>query len=229
MNIAKLLKGAGLALAATLSMGAAERGSGNWNTAVAEADGAYVIGNPQAKLQLTEFVSYTCPHCATFTREGEPTLQIAYIGPGRVKLERRHIIRNSVDLTAAMLTNCGDPVKFPRNHAAFMLAQPEWLPISGSATQAQRNRWNSGDQASRRRAIASDMGFYTLMTQRGYSRVDIDRCLADGVMATKLADSSQTSFEKYEISGTPSFAIDGAVLLATHNWAALAPQLSARF
>lgn len=213
--------------AATLFL--ATGANGNWNATVVRTDGGHRIGNPDAKVQLKEFVSYTCPHCAHFARDGDGALQLAYIGPGKVSVEIRHIVRDPVDLTAALLTNCGPAAKFPRNHSAFMHSQDKWIGLLSTASQAQRQRWYNGDKAARFRAIASDFGFYRIMEQRGYSRSQADRCLADNKMADKLAADTKKNFETYSISSTPSFVLNGITLAGTHDWQLLQPQLDARF
>ena len=224
MKLATLARLA-LATVALATTGAAP----NWNTTVVQTDGGHRIGNPDAKVKLKEFVSYTCPHCAHFARDGDGALQIAYIGPGKVSVEIRHIIRDPVDLTAALLTNCGPANKFQRNHAAFMLGQSKWIGPLMSASDGQRQRWYSGDKSTRFRAIASDFGFYAIMEQRGYTRSQVDRCLADVKLAEKLAADTETDSDKYKISGTPSFVLNGLTLAGTHSWDMLQPQLDARF
>lgn len=201
----------------------------NWNTVITEADGAHRIGNPEAKVSLIEFVSYTCPHCAQFARAGESALQLAYIGPGRVRLEIRHVVRDPVDLTAAMLARCGPADKFPRNHAAFMYAQDKWLAKAAAATKGQQQRWFTGNGPARRRAIANDLGFYEIMSGRGYGRTDVDKCLSDEAAARKIAETSARDAETWKVAGTPSFAINGTLLAGTHDWRVLQPQLDARF
>ncbi|AKM07541.1 thioredoxin domain-containing protein [Pelagerythrobacter marensis] len=225
MKVSRLARAAVLAGAAFLALGNA----GNWNTQVVEENGAHRIGKPDAKVHLTAFVSYTCPACARFATEGDPALQLAYIAPGRLELTVQPLIRNSADLVATMLTACGAPGKFARNHKLFMHKQGEWLDRYYGATSAQRARWEAGSQPSRRRAIASDLGFYKLMESRGYSRVETDRCLADDSAARALIASSAAAAEKHDIHGTPSFVVDGVTLAGTHDWSMLSPQLSARF
>ncbi|MGV2496902.1 thioredoxin domain-containing protein [Pelagerythrobacter aerophilus] len=231
MTLARFAKAGALAIAATFALGSsgAVGKSGNWNTTVVEADGAHRIGNPDAKVELIAFVSYTCPHCAHFTTEGEAPLQIAYVGPGRVELQIQPMIRNSADLVATMLASCGAPSKFLRNHTLFMNEQSKWLGRYAEANAAQRARWENGSQAERRRAIASDLGFYRLMESRGYSRSEIDRCLASDAEARALIASSQAASEKHDIHGTPSFVLNGVTLAGTHDWSMLSPQLAARF
>jgi protein-disulfide isomerase len=236
MSLWRMARGAILAVTALVVIGtgpaagqaAGQAGNRDWNAAVAETEGGHRIGNPAATLKVTEYISYTCPHCAQFAREGEPALKAGYIAKGQVNLEIRHLIRDPVDLTVAMLTNCGPASKFPQNHSAFMLAQDSWMAPMSRATTAQRQRWTTGDMAARRRAIAADFGFYPIMERRGYSRTEADRCLADEATANRMAEISAADWKKPGIGGTPAFAIDGNVLAGTHSWSALEPQLAAR-
>lgn len=218
----------GLAATVMISASGAIATSSSYINQVEVTDGGHRIGNPEAKIAVIEFVSYTCPACANYTRNHEGALELGYVATGKVTMEIRHIIRDPIDLTAAMLTNCGPASKFPQNHKAIMLGQDKWLPLAQSASAAQRGRWVSGTGASRRRAIASDLGFYTIMERRGYRRTDIDRCLADEAKATKLAETSEANGEKYFVSSTPSFAINGVTLAGTHSWSLLEPQIKAR-
>lgn len=215
-----------LALAATAAMTISA--NGNWNTTVVQTDAGHRIGNPEAKVKLVEFISYTCPHCARFAVEGEGPLKLAYIGTGKVNVEVRHIVRDPVDLTATMLAHCGPAAKFPLNHAAFMHSQKDWLPTANKRTAGQMQRWTSGDHAARRRAIATDLGFYKIMERRGYRRTETDKCLNDNAMAQKLSQATVANGTDYGVSGTPSFALNGITLAATHDWKSLAPQIDAR-
>lgn len=210
------------ACAASLTLAA----SNNWATHVVRKNGAHTIGKPEAEQTLTEFVSYTCSHCGEFARVGDEALKLALIGPGKMKLEIRHIVRDPIDLTAALLTWCGEPEKFPRNHAAFMFAQPDFLGKAGSTTAAQRQRWTSGPLPTRFRAIASDLDFYELMERRGYSRPAVDQCLANETLARSMANRSQADGAEFNIPGTPSFALDGEMLQGVHSWPTLERRLT---
>lgn len=225
MTLKKFLRAAAVSAVAIITIGA----SGNWNTTVVQTDRGYQIGNQDAEVTLTEFVSYTCSHCATFTRQGEPALQIAYIGSGKVKFEIRPIIRNDLDLTAALAIQCGEPDKYMRNHTLFMVTQDSWLQVASTSTRAQQQRWMVADRASARRSIASDFGFYQMMETRGYSRTDLDRCLSDEVEAKRLEANTTADFAEFGIKGTPSFAINGELQAGVHNWPALEPVLNSKF
>lgn len=190
--------------------------------------GVHVMGGDKAEFTLTEYVSYTCSHCAHFEKEAGDKLRVFYVGSGRMKLEVRHVVRDPFDLVVAMLANCGPASRFDRNHAMFLREQPVWLGILLKATQAQTNRYNSGSYPVRRQAVARDAGFYAMMQRRGYERAEVDRCLADETMAKALADKSQTYVEQRGVHGTPSFAIDDVVLAGTHDWQTLKFQLDLR-
>lgn len=211
----------------TTAGAAAQATNRNWLTTVALTDAGHRIGNPGAKVKLTEYISYTCPHCAAFAREGEAPLNLVYISSGKVSLEIRHLIRDPIDLTAAVLANCGPPAKFYQNHQAFMLGQQRWIGPMMSATASQQARWRIRGVTGRR-AIANDFKFYDLMVRRGYTRTQADRCLADDAMARKIATAADKDWKLPGVQGTPAFAIDGSILAATASWDGLAPQLDAR-
>lgn len=217
------------ALAALAAIGAATAlaATPNWLTVVDTAGGGHKIGNPAAPVKLTKFVSYTCAHCGQFAKDGTGPLDI-YVATGKVQVDVRHVVRDAVDLTAAMLANCGAAAKFPRNHAALILAQDKWLPVAGRATEGQKARWFSGPGPARRKAIASDLGFYPIMLGRGYDRPALDRCLSDEALAKRLADQSAADDAKWDVRSTPSFAINGVMLAGTSTWRLLQPQLDAR-
>jgi protein-disulfide isomerase len=215
-----------LGTVAVLSL-AAGRPAANWNTTVAiTPSGSHVLGNPAAKLKLTEFVSYTCPHCSHFEGEADAPLRLVYVRSGKVSVEVRHMLRDPIDLTAAMLTNCGTKDKFFVNHSVFMRTQSTWIRTLATATEGQRARWTSGDLATRNRAIAGDFQFYAIMATRGYDRVSIDRCLADKAMAQRLSAQAQAAVD-LGVASTPSFAINGSLLTGTSDWTLLRPQIDA--
>jgi protein-disulfide isomerase len=218
---------AALAAFAALSLAAAPRA--NWNTVVARSPtGANILGNPAAKVTLTEYVSYTCSHCADFEKEAGGALRLGYIFPGKLRWEIRNLVRDPIDMAWAMAANCGPKEKFFLNTSAILGSQRVWIKPATSASAAQSARWQSPDLALRNRAIAADFKIFEIMATRGYDRQTMDKCLTDKAMETRLIAQTQAAGTS-GIDSTPSFALDGEVLVGTHNWALLAPQLAARF
>jgi len=215
--------------ASTLALGANAqerlmKPGGNWAGMLQASDGGHLFGNPEAEKKLIEFMSYTCSHCAEFARKGDAAIKLSYVPTGKISYEVRHLIRDPVDLTAALLTHCGDEKKFGGNHEAIMYRFDEWMDKARNATQAQRSRWQFGTNSARFQAIASDLDFYEIMETRGYRRADLDRCLSDEAKAKALADTSAADVAKYHLTGTPSFVLDGK-LLEAHDWPSLEKRL----
>ncbi|PLK22655.1 protein-disulfide isomerase [Porphyrobacter sp. TH134] len=200
---------------------------GNWQTTITRTARGHLIGNPKAETQLIEFISYTCPHCADFTAQGEPALELAGVMPGTINLEVRSVIRNALDLTASLLVGCGDPAGFKSRHQALMLAQSDWLAKVRSAPQTQQAIWLRGDKAGRMNA-ASALGLTTLLTQRGQSQAELDACVSNDAAARLLLENGRADNAEFAVPGTPSFALDGKLLNEVHSWEALYPVLSAK-
>ncbi|MBX7482555.1 thioredoxin domain-containing protein [Qipengyuania qiaonensis] len=216
--------------ASTLALGAHAQGrlikpGGNWAGMLDETDGGHLFGNPDAETKLVEFMSYTCSHCATFARKGDAAIKLSHVPTGKVSYEIRHLIRDPVDLTATLLTHCGEAKKFGGNHEAIMYRYDEWIEKARTATQAQRSRWQFGTLSARLQAIANDLDFYEIMETRGYRRADLDRCLSDEAKAKVLADTSAADVQRYGLKGTPSFVLDGELLEGTHDWPSLEKRL----
>jgi len=216
----KIAFAAALLAAAPLAIGATH----NWLATVTADGTAHRIGNPDAKVHLVEYVSYTRPHCAAFTKEAEGPIQLAYIQPGKVNVEIRNLIRDPIDLTVAMLADCPPMARFPQNHSAFLAHQESWIGPLTDATAAQQERWKQPTAAGRR-AIAADFKLYDIMERRGYSRAQADRCLANDALMKQIVASSAKDWDLPNIEGTPAFAINGVITPGTHSWQTLMPQL----
>jgi protein-disulfide isomerase len=224
----RLMKLAATIAAATMLVSAGKPAANNWlGTMIVTPSGSHIQGNPNAPLKLTEFISYTCSHCAAFDREGTDRMRAYMVQPGKLSIEVRNFVRDPIDMTVAMLTNCGPTNKFFLNHSAFLRSQNVWIAAASRSTPTQRQRWSTGDNPTRFRAIARDFKFYEIMATRGYDRQAVDRCLADSAVARRLAAQTEAA-EKLGVTGTPSFLLNGDLLTGTHDWQSLKLQLEAR-
>ncbi|MEL7189388.1 MAG: thioredoxin domain-containing protein [Pseudomonadota bacterium] len=205
-----------------------DRGGRSWHADVEKTERGYLMGNPEAGTALIEFISYTCGHCANFSREADGAIDLALLAPGHMSAEIRTVIRNAPDLTISLLVACGDPKGFKNRHRAFFATQNQWLAKLTSAPQSQQQMWARGDKASRI-SLASAMDFDDLMATRGLTRTQITQCLSDDAAAQKLIDNSNADREQFTVTGTPSFALDGALLKGVHNWESLYSVLSGQF
>lgn len=190
----------------------------NWLQTVERTPVSHIVGNPDAPVTVIEYLSYTCPHCREFAMQGEEILKLGYVSKGDLRYEYRDVAANPVDLTAAMMARCGAPEKFPGNHSALMMAQPQYNALMRLATKAQSDRWFNGDKAARRRAVASDLNLYAIFERRGYTRVELDRCLADQALADRIEGAIKADVAKYGPIPTPSFVVNGTMLEGVHTW-----------
>lgn len=177
------------------------------------ATGSHVVGRATAPVKLVEYVSYTCPHCADFERESHEPLMATLVRPGKVSVEYRPFLRNVVDIAATLLANCGGAARFQGNHTALMQNQATWFVVPG---EEQVQRWNTGDLPTRIRTVAVDLKLYAMFTARGYTRAQLDACLADQAQVDAIAKENQTAIAA-GVQATPSFLINGQ-LQDVHGW-----------
>ena len=186
---------------------AAPEGQDWTQTAVVTDMGGVQAGNPDAPLKLVEYASHTCSHCATFSQESHDAMQ-EYIASGVVSYEIRNQIHDPLDLTFAMLARCGDPAAF------HPLSAQGWADLNQIIANAQANpeglqQAMERQDTSRFQAIAQQTGLLDWFSARGISRDQAMSCMADQSMAEQIVERSQTQSEELEVTGTPTFFLNG--------------------
>ena len=214
-----------LALAA-LGLSAAAPKAIDWTRHVAATPaGAYVMGNPAAKVKLVEYISYTCPHCAHFTGEAAAPLKANYVAGGRASVEFRNAVRDRLDFTAALLARCGGPRTFFRNSEAILAAQRDWIEAAMRFEAEQGAKLGALSMPERVKAEARGAGLTALMKTFGYSDAQLDACLTDEAQQRQILAMTQQAWNVDRIPGTPSFWINGERVDNATSWAALEPAL----
>ncbi len=222
----KRLALAAIAALAPSAFASAPATAQDWNAQYVATESGHRVGNPEAPLQLIEFISYTCPHCAHFEQEAEAELRYTYVREGHAAREVRPFIRNIVDIAATLVAECGPEENFFANHRVLLHSQDTWLTRAQELSPEQQARWNAGGIPQRLRAIASDLDFYELMEPQGYSVTELDACLSDQARAEAIVAASNANGEQFNVPGTPSFALNGTLLEGVHSWPALQQALS---
>ncbi|NKJ00645.1 thioredoxin domain-containing protein [Novosphingobium sp. SG707] len=199
---------------------------GAWGAKVAVSQvGGHIQGNPAAAHKLIEYMSYTCSHCAHFEAETALPLRMGPVGGGQLSFEVRHLVRDPLDITIAMLTNCVPPVKFFPLHHKFLAEQDQWIATAQKLTEAQTKRWNEGQMPERMRAIASDLKFYDIAAGAGLSHAQADACFANEATLRRVIAQTKEA-QELGATGTPTFTLDGK-MIEEHDWAGLQPKLAA--
>ncbi|MEM1133869.1 MAG: thioredoxin domain-containing protein [Pseudomonadota bacterium] len=180
-----------------------------WSDVVSKTEaGGYIMGNPDAPIKLVEFGSLTCGACGNFSAQSSEALRDEYVASGRVSFEMRNFVRDPIDLTMAMLTQCGtDASFFPLTEQVFanqvqvLQAAQQLDPAIGQLPPEQRFT-----------AIAQGLELDQFFAQRGISQNQGNACLADADKAQALADQTQAAGEDFNITGTPSFLINNQLV-----------------
>ena len=200
----------------------------NWLNVIERTEKGHLNGNPDADVQLIEFISYTCSDCADFAKQGDSTLDLAAVGPGHIAVEVRPVIRNYLGLVVSLLVQCGDPSGFKNRHRAFLYSQETWLDKAVKAPQSQKQIWARSTPDARVNASRA-LGFDDMMRDRGFSVTQIDRCLRDEAQAQTIKTNDLADRATFSITGTPTFALNGETLASVGDWPSLAATLQERF
>ena len=149
-----------------------------------------VLGNPDAPVEIVEYASFTCPHCASFHADQFKAIKENYVDTGQVKFVYREVYFDRPGLWASMIARCS-------NDADFFFAFSDLL------YSEQRNWLASGDPAG----IIEDLR--TLAKTAGLDDATLDACLSDGPKAEALFTWYQENAERDGVNSTPTFLIDG--------------------
>lgn len=197
----------------------------DWTATVTRTPaGAFVVGNPKAKVKLVEYLSLTCGHCAHFTGEAWGPLKAAYVGKGLVSLEVRHALRDAFDVTASLLSVCEGPEGYFDAIETVLAKQDEWSARAGSF---QEEGLEAKPMNERMMALARGSGLDLLFAGRGMARARIAACLSNPAEQRMLTAMAQEAWSKRKIGGTPAFLINGVLQPEVSSWEALEPKLKA--
>ncbi|WP_246263666.1 DsbA family protein [Parasphingopyxis algicola] len=238
-----LWKASAIALAATLAAcggetsanGGAATGSveadtsRNWVEVVTKTEeGGFQMGNPDAPINIVEFASMTCGHCATFAEESFDPLTENYISQGLVSFEVRNFVRDPLDLSAALLSRCrGAEPFFPLNERLFANQEAMFETIQG-ADQAQLQALATPEALQSGRTFvgfAEAAGLIDLVGSLGVSDQQARQCLADTAAIQELEEMRNRALNQHNITGTPSFLINGELASGVSSWAQLDARL----
>jgi protein-disulfide isomerase len=144
------------------------------------------IGSNNAPITIVEYASMTCGHCAAFYATTFPELKSKYIDTGKVRFILREFPLDPLAAAGSMLARCAGDDK--RNAIVELLF-------------AQQKHWLIPDKALE--ALAS------LLKQTGMSQKTFDACLEDRSLYDKIAKVHDRAAEKFGVSATPTFFING--------------------
>lgn len=145
------------------------------------------LGNPDAEIQVIEYASFTCPHCANFAETVFPELQENYIDTGKIEFVHREVYFDRYGLWAGMVARCDSE---------------KYFGLADLIYERQRD-WAQGEPAE----IAENLK--RLGKTAGLSDEQLEACLSDGAKAEALYETFQQNAKADDVTSTPTFIIDG--------------------
>lgn len=145
------------------------------------------LGDPKAKVQVTEYASAACPHCAHFDETTFPEFKAKYVDTGRVHYTLKEFLTSPAQVAAAgfILARCGGQAKyFPILHAVFK-SQSEWKPDNLMQI------------------------FNGIGVANGLSEADIQACFSDQAALAALNERVQAAAKTDQVNSTPTFDVNG--------------------
>ncbi len=188
--------------------------------------GGFTIGNPDAETRISEYVSYTCSHCADFEQNQAPILKNEHVKEGNITLEIRNLIRDPLDLTIAILARCGGKDRFFDNHAMFMREQPNILQKASTLTQDQLLDWKADSIGNYARDIMNSLNLDQYMLDNGYTAEQVEHCITDKDAHRSIAQMTLHATLVQRVSGTPGFVINDEYQPSIINLQTMAPYLN---
>jgi protein-disulfide isomerase len=152
--------------------------------------GDMAMGDPDAPVEVIEYASFTCSHCATFHTDVAPQLKADYVDTGKVRFIHREVYFDRFGLWAGMIARCGGPDRY--------------FPIADAIYRKQREIFFSSQDPSVVVENLKNVG-----VAAGLDRAAIEACLQDEAAARALVEAYQKNAEADAIDATPTLIIDG--------------------
>ena len=148
-----------------------------------------VQGDLDAPIEMIEYASFTCPHCATFHADVYPKLKINYIDKGLVKFIYREVYFDKYGMWASMIARCAGADRFFGMTDQIYRKQSNWARAESDV------------------AIVTQLKKIGLLA--GLDESQLSSCLQDGVKLRALVEWYSENAKRDEIKSTPTLIING--------------------
>jgi len=150
------------------------------------AAGDMSLGSPTAKVQIVEYASLSCSHCANFHNDVFPAFKAKYVDTGKVRFTFREMLTPPAEVAAAgfLLARCAGPSKYFKVVGELFESQP---------------RWGDGDL----KPI-----FVGVAKANGLDEAKFDACLTDQAGLQALNGRVKAALDA-GVDSTPTFFVNG--------------------
>lgn len=191
----------------------------DWTAQVQRSrDGGYILGNPKAKVRIVEYGSLTCIYCAVFANADYKIMVAQHIATGKANFEFRYLARDRVDGAAGLLMRCVPTARYFEVLNHLFATQKSWYMNTRSKVSALNLTGKSN--ADRYKAVVKTTGLDVIFRKYGLNDARQASCLGDKAGMAALNRVADTAEATYDITGTPSFLVNGKVLDG-NDWASI--------
>lgn len=152
------------------------------------------IGEESAPVQIIEYMSMTCPHCATFHNNTFDEIKTKYVDTGKARFIIREFPFDPRAAAAFMLARC-NPSK-PEEEST----PAQYFPMV-SMLMKQQNTWAAAEDG---RAALLQMSKLA-----GFSQESFQACLTNQQLLDDVNATMKRGADEFGVSSTPTFLING--------------------
>jgi protein-disulfide isomerase len=145
------------------------------------------LGSPKAKIEIIEYASLSCPHCAHFNEAVFPALKAKYIDTGKVRYTLKEMLTEPANVAAAgfLLARCAGPDKYFAVVDQVFRSQP---------------RWTQGNV----KPILVEIG-----AANGVDAAHFDACLQNQTAVDAVLGRAKRAADQDGVNSTPTLFING--------------------
>ncbi len=176
-----------VALVAALALGGCAKHALD-SASVPQADDMS-LGSPDAKINVIEYASASCPHCARWNAEVFPVFRAKYLDTGKVRYTLKEYLTEPQAIAAAgfMLARCA--------------GKDRYFPVLDAVFRSQDEMVQTGDVRSVLARIAKAPG--------GLTDAQLDACMRDAAAEKALAARADRHLHADKVTATPTFIVNG--------------------
>ena len=143
------------------------------------------LGSPKAKIQVVEYASLSCPHCARFNSDVFPAFKAKYVDTGEVRYTLREMLTPPAEVAAAgfMMARCAGPGKY--------------FPVVDEVFRSQ-DKWEGDIKPV----------FLEIAKKNGMTDAQFESCLTSRANMDAVNQRVKAAID-LGVSSTPTFVVNG--------------------
>ena len=160
------------------------------------------VGKEDAPIQVIEYASMTCGHCAAFEKSTYPQIKENYIDTGKVRFVMRPMPWDNRALAVSLIAMCAPRDQYENFVSAFFSTQTQWATSKTFLEDVKK--------IARLGGMDGDM---------------VEKCVADPDLRKVVDAGIEMGTKTLEVQATPTFFINGEKVEGALPYAELANYL----